>query len=62
MYSAGSQSSVTLCDHLFYGRASFCLADAELTVNVWVDVCNCQMGWGGAEKEAEGYGSRGVEG
>lgn len=47
MYSAGSKSSVTLCDHLFYGRASFCLADAELTVNVWVDVCNCQMGWGG---------------
>lgn len=47
MYTAESESSMTLCDHLFYGCASFCLADAELTVNVWVDACNCQMGWGG---------------
>lgn len=42
--------------------ASLRPADAESTVNVWVDVCNCQIGWGEAEKEAEGYGSGGRRG
>lgn len=53
---AESQSSMTPCDRAFVLRPVLpsAPADAELTVNVWVDVCNCQIGWAEAEKEAEG--------